>query len=284
MEEVKYSDVTIETIDRAIRDWFDKTVDVHVEYPGGELRKVNVQFSQGERWSVGRTKQAFRDENGVLILPIIAIRRIGIDPDPTKMALGVQTENIQVAKRIDPKTNDIQNLENLKPAELARKYPAIYDVYTIPFPDRVVANYQVIVQAQYITQMNDILQKMWRMLDVQKSFVAPLVNTGRRPYRVQQYGTANPYEVPAIASFPYVVGFLDSTAGDGGNFEEFTDSERIVKYTTELKVPFALQTSPEGQRSALQVQRTAFKLVLKDESCHFVDDPDDIDRIFGKLR
>lgn len=284
MSDVQYSDITIETIDRAIRDWFDRTVDARVEGANGELGKVPVQFSSGERWSTGRTKQAFRDENGVLILPVIALRRTNIDPDPTKMALGVQTENIQIATRVDPKTAHIKALENMKPATIRRNYPAIYDIYTIPYPDRLVATYQMVVQAQYITQMNEILQRVWRSLDIQKSFVAPFQNDGRHPPRANQYGVSDPYERAKPLSTPYVVGFFDSAAADGSNFEEFTDTERIVKYTTDVRVPFVLQTTTDGERAPVQVQRTAYKVTIKDENVTFVDDPEELDAIFGKLR
>lgn len=282
MEPVAYQNVTIETIDRAIRDWFDKTVDARVKGADGQLQKVLVQFSQGERWSIGRTRQSFRDENGVLILPIIAVRRTSIAPDPTKMALGVQTENIQIARRVEAKTNDIQNNEGLKGPALRRKYPAIFDVYTIPFPDRMIASYQLVVQAQYITQMNEILQKMWRSLDIQRSFVAPFENDGRHTPRTNQFGAGDPYAGPPALSAPYVVGLMEEASSDTGNFEEFTDTERIVKYTTDITVPCALQTSPEGESPAVRVERTAYKVVIKDENVTFVDDPAELDKIFGR--
>lgn len=284
MQPVNFQPVTIESVDRALRDWLDRTVDARCQAADGSLRKVPVQFSQGERWSIGRTKQAFRDENGVLILPIIALRRTNIEPDATKMALGVQTESIQIARRIDPKTNSIQNLEGMKPADIARKYPAIYDVYSVPFPDRMVAVYQLVVQTQQITQMNEVLQKMWRALDIQQSFVAPLQNDGRQPPRLSQYGAGDPYARPAALSTPYVVGFFESSRSDAGNFEEFTDTERVIKYTTEVSVPFALSSSPEGTPPAVKVERTAFKVAFGDESFHFVDGQDEMDAIFGKLK
>lgn len=281
---VGYQPVTIETIDRAIRDWFDKTVDARTKIPGDELKKVPVVFSSGERWSVGRTKQVFRDENGVLIFPIIAIRRTSIDPDPTKMALGVQTKNIQFAKLIDVKTNQIQNLEQVKSPPWRRDYPPVYDVYTVPFPDRMITNYQLVIQTQYISQMNDILQKIWRSLDIQKSFVARFENNGEQSPKINQYGTGNPYEKNPALSSRYVVGFLESSAADGGNFEEFTDGERIIKYSTEIKVPCALQSQPEGEPPIVKVERTAYKVVIKDENFTFVNSQEEMDSVFGKLR
>ena len=265
---VQYKNVTIEDVDRAIRDWFDRTVDARVEAPEG-LKKVPVIFSSGERWSVGRTKQAFRDSNGVLILPVISVRRVDLVKNAQQSALGVQTRNIQIARRVDPKTNDVRNLG---------QRGTVYDVYTIPFPDAMIATYQVVVQAQYITQMNDFLQKMFRSLDIQRQFVAPLgVDRPQTPRTTQVEGT-DPI------GFPYVVGFMESAASDASNFEEFTDQERIIKYQTELTVPFVMMTSPEGQEPAVKVERTAYKFVLRDEDVHWVDDPAELDKIFGPNR
>jgi hypothetical protein len=76
---------------------------------------------------------------------------------------------------------------------------------------------------------------------------------------------------------------MEGDAQDSGNFEEFTDSERIVKYTTEVKVPFAIHSSPENEEPSVKVERTAYKVVLKDENVTFVDDPAVLDKIFGPL-
>jgi hypothetical protein len=279
---VNYQDTTIETVDRAIKDWFDKTVNARVKTPSAELSKVPVIFSSGERWSTGRTRQAFRDNNGVLILPIISVRRTNIVNDPTKMALGVQTDKIQIAVRVDGKSNAIQNLEYNKPVPWKREYPPVYNVYTIPFPDRMISTYQLVIQTQFISQMNEILQKIWRSLDIQKTFVAPFQNDGRVPPRQYQYDMSY-RDVPKLDS-RYVVGFMENTATDAGNFEEFTDQERIVKYNTEFTVPFVMQLSPEGTPAPVQVEQTAYKVVMKDENYHFVDNRDDLDLIFGKDR
>lgn len=275
MDEKNFQLVQIRDIDQAIVDWFDKTVDVRVQFPDGQLRKVPVVFSQGERWAAGRN--AFRDENGILILPVIAVRRTGISPDPSMSSLGAQVDKIQIAKRINPKTNDLMNLEKVKVISNQLPYqPIVYDVWTIPFPDRVIANYELVIQAQYINQMNSVLQNVWRMLDIQKSFVAPLQNDGRHPPRTGQYTDAVP-----LAS-PYVVGFLEGDYSDAGNFDEFTDTERIVKYTTQIKVPAVLMTQPESETDQIKVERTAYKVVIKDEDVKFVDNKSDLDAIFGQ--
>jgi hypothetical protein len=268
---------TLREVDLAIKDWFDKTVNARVEFPDGQLKKVPVIFSQGERWSVGRTRQAFRDENGVLILPVISVRRVSLTPDPSMSTLGVQTENFQIARRVNMKTNVLRDLETNKPNEQRLGYnPVVYDVYTMPYPDRFIGSYELVLQTQYIGQMNDLLQKIWRMMDVQSSFVAPLHNDGRHPPVVNGHTDAKPLD------FPYVVGFLDVTANDSGNFEDFTDTERIIKYTTQIKVPMVLVTEPDGESATVSVHRTAYKVVIPEENVRFVDDPRELDKIFGK--
>ena len=275
---VEYRDVNLENIDLAIKDWFVKTVDARVKDQTGELRTVPVVFSSGERWVTGRTKQTFRDKNGVLILPIISVRRVSIDPDMSKMALGVQTPNIQIAKRVDSRSSEIKNLQTLSGTPTGS--PPVYDVYTIPFPDRMQATYQLVIQTQLITQANEILQKIWHSLDIQKSFVAPLENNGRQPPRSKQFGGV--YDPVEPLTSRYVVGFLDGVANDAGNFEEFTDNERIIKYTTDIRVPFVLLTSPEGAPSPVKVTRTAYKVVVKDEVVTRGTSMKQLDDIFNK--
>ena len=272
-----FQEITIETVDRAIKDWFDKTVNVRVQSPQAELRKVPVVFSSGERWAIGRTKQTFRDDNGVLILPIISVRRTGLNPDPTKLALGTQTEKLQFAVQVDPDTSQIQNNEVGK--KDPNSFPPVYDVYSMPFPDRMIATYQLVVQAQFIGQMNDILQKIFRSLDIQKSFVAPFENDGRVPPRQYQY--AEPYRPVPPLNGRYVVGFMENSQADSGNFVEFTDQERVVKYNTEFTVPCALQPAIEGGAPLVKVERTAYRVNFKMEAVTKAQNQEELDKIFG---
>jgi hypothetical protein len=268
--------VTFETIDQAVKDWFDKTVDAHVVHPNGERKKVSVSWSAGERWVSSRQRKGIRDANGVLILPVISIRRSGIEPTPTMSALGTETPTLQVARRISKKTNDLMNLWTKRdPGHRTPAKPVVYEVTTIPFPDRNVLTYEIQVQAQYITQMNAIIEKIFHQLDIGKSFVAPFDNDNRQPQ------TGVDFETRKKIDRDYVVGFFDSNISDGGNFEEFTDQERIVRFDTTIRVPAVLQLDPEGTKPSIQVVRTAFGLNFGEEQVCFVDDPEDIEKIFG---
>jgi len=108
--------------------------------------------------------------------------------------------------------------------------------------------------------------------------VMPLLNDGRQPPRSNGYQNTKPI------SSPYLIGFFDDAYSDSGNFEEMTDSERIIQYTTSFSVPAALNTSPDGTEPLISVERTAYKVVIPEENVRWVDDPDDLDEIFGPYR
>lgn len=274
-EHPPYVGVTLASIDEAIHRWFDRTVDAHVSDPRGQRKKVVVSMAAGERWVTAREKRGMRDKNGVLILPLISIRRSAIEPDQSASALGTETGNIQISKKISPKSSQHMNLNAARaPGKGYATKPTIYEVTTIPFPDRSVVTYEVQVQSQYIVQMNSILEKIFHQLDVGKSFVAPLQNDGRQPPSGTELEERKPL------SGEYVVGFFESTVSDGGNFEEFTDQERIVRFTTQIRVPTVLRLDPEGTKPVIQTQLTSFVMNFGEENVRFFDDEDDADDVF----
>ncbi len=274
----EYQDVKLETVDRAIRDWFDKTVDAHVMTASKERKKVPVIFASGERFVTARERKGIRDKNGVLILPIISLRRTGIAPDGTMQSLGIDTGILQIAKKISGKTNNLQNLEMLKqPSQRLPYSPLVYEVTTIPFPSRSILNYELTVQAQYTTQMNAIWEKIFYTQNLQNSFVAPLDNDNYDPPEGDPLGKRTGLKQS------YVVGFFDSDSADIGNVDEFTDVERIVMYSTSFYVPATLQLDPEGERPSLRTEKTAFGLRFGDETTSIVDSPADLEKIFGPL-
>jgi hypothetical protein len=276
-EHVDYQSITIETIDGAINDWFDTTVDAHVSYSNGDRKKVPVVFSSGERWVTSRQRKGMRDENGVLILPIISVKRTGVNPVASMSTLGTETPRLQISKQISGKTNNLQNLNKFRSPTKTMDDPIVFEVTSIPFPDRSILNYELVIQTQYITQMNTILEKMFHELDLQKTFVAPFDNHHRHPKIGVDFESREPI------NYGYVVGYFDSTLNEN-SIEEFTDQERIIKYTTSFTVPTTLQLDPEGEKPSVTVEKTSFGLTFGDESVKFVDDPLEMEEIFGRKK
>jgi len=277
-EHTYYQEIRIEDVDQSLYDWFDLKVNSFVETPTRELKKVPVVYASGERWATARDERGIRDKNGLLILPIISVRRTSIDRSAKdRLALGIEQGRFQIARRIDPKTNTLQNALGSRLAASRKKNDkTIYEITTIPFPEQFVTNYEVIVKTQYITQMNEIIQKMFSMLDVQSSFVMPL-----NASNTDNSNTDGEYDNREPLKGYYFVGFVDTDLSDTGNFEEFTDTERIVQYSFNVLVPTYLMLDSEGNRPAVQTELTSYEFKFADEDVEFYDNEEDLDEFFA---
>ena len=249
--------VTLETVDSAVRDYFDKKISISVDTEKGR-NKVPVIFAAGERWKMIRDNKGLRDENGTLILPVIAIRRTNIDRTPGMRALGQETPFITISKRIHDKTGNIQNLVNTRKLNgfpQLRKSP-VFEYLTIPFPDFAVVFYEIVIWTQYQTQMNEILQKIFYNYEHMDSFVMPVEYDGKKR-------KGNSY---------YFVGFRDGTVVPQSNVEEFTNQERIIKYSYTIKVPAYFILDPDDESLAYGRNKSesstddGSKVVFKDQS------------------
>jgi hypothetical protein len=283
--------VRTEDVDRGVKRWFDKVADPHVSYPDGSRRKVPIRFSAGERWVTSADRQGIRDKNGQLILPVVHISRDGFDPTSGATALGANVPRLQVARLISQKTTDLANLDLRRPLSQRRlRDGAVYEIVTIPFPVSGQMNYKVSVQAQSMQQMNEIQEKILSQLEFfdVPSFVISL-SADERPVGIPDGagstelipGDHAPYESRPPLSDYYFVGYLDGDWGSEGNLDEFTDQERIIELGFGFHVPVALQLDPDGTRPAVQVEQTAFSVKMGAEEVHVVDDPADLDKIFG---
>lgn len=283
--------IRTEDVDRGVKRWFDKVADPHVEYPDGSRRKVPIKFSSGERWVTSADRQGIRDRNGQLILPVIHISRTVFDPTSRDTALGANVPRLQVARLISQKTSHLANLDLRRPISQRRlRDGAVYEIVTIPFPVNGQMSYKVSIQAQSMQQMNQIQEKILSRIEFfdVPSFVISLSADERQVGIPDGDGSTElrpeddaPYDTRPPLSDYYFVGYLDGDWGSEGNLDEFTDQERIIELAFSFYVPVALQLDPDGTRPAVQVEQTAFSVKMGAEEVHVVDDPADLDKIFG---
>jgi hypothetical protein len=227
--------VTLEVVDQAIVDYFDKRLSTTVDTERGRV-KVPVIFASGERWKLIRDNKGLRDENGTLILPLISVRRTNIDRTPGQHALAQETSHIVVRKEIHAKTANMQTL--VKARQTAgfpeSKREPVYEYLTIPFPDFATVYYEIIIWTQYQTQMNEVLEKIFYNYDHMDSFVMPVEYDGHKR-------KGNSY---------YFVGFRDGSVVPQSNVEEFTNQERIIKYSYSIRVPAYFMLDPKDESLA----------------------------------
>ena len=224
--------VTIETVDQAAFDYFDKKLAIEVDVEKGR-RKVPIMYAAGERWKLIR-KNRFRDEKGVLILPLISIKRVDIEEIEGFGGMTGEVPNITVSKIVHPKTSIFQN--NIKERKIkgfpeVRKDKVVREYLTLPYPDFSVFYYQITIWTQYQTQMNQIIEKIKYNNDWRKSFIMPVEYNGSEP-KGDSY---------------YFVGFVDGNVTPDDNAADFTDQERILKYGFRFKVPVYLMLDPASE-------------------------------------
>lgn len=224
---------TLETVDGAVLDYFDKKLKITVDTDDkeGERKKVPVVFAIGERWHLVRDRRAIRDQNGTLILPLITIRRLEIDRTPGQWGMAQEVPYIVVSNEIHEKNSNIMNLVQARRNRffVEPKKPILREYLTIPFPDFATIYYEITIWAQFQTQMNEILEKIFYHYDHLDSFVMPVEYDGDKPK----------------GSGYYFVGFRDGDVTPESNMEEFSDQERVIRYTYTIKSSAYLMPDPK---------------------------------------
>jgi len=246
---------TVEDVDRAVFNLFNKDLPLIFEYKNASKR-IPVIFATGERFAVLRRKRPLRDKHGALVLPLVSIMRSGIAQDVDKGMGPGQTAPLTIRKRLSPSDPSyqswlnklgLQNQDNLvtakhivggdgdgaEPGTIATRggrefrrnsdgrmlNPSlgknVFEIITIPPTKFFNASYEITMWAQYTQQMNDMIM----------GIMSSYQNNHRRTFKLE---TDKGY---------WFVAYIDSEFSPGSNYDDFTDEERIVKYTFTLSVP-----------------------------------------------
>ena len=255
----------IEDVDRAIFNLFDKTLILEVQI-NEKSTKVPVVFASGERFALTRRRQPLRDRNGALILPVVAIRRKSIEVSPTLGNYGTAISPrdqgyYAIRRKLSKEDRDyqkiinklrIKNQENVasrgnfgsneifpgnraKPGALAsrrnrnnlsfqindtgnllekRLGDNIFEIITIPYPEFFLADYEVTFWTQYTIHMNQLLEVMMANFN----------------------GQDIAYQLTSDSGYEFTA-FVQPSLTSGDNFDNFTDDERIIRYSFDIKVP-----------------------------------------------
>ena len=114
-----------------------------------------------------------------------------------------------------------------------KKIP-VDEYLTIPFPDFCTIFYEIVIWSQQQTQMNEILEKIFYNYDYMDSFVLPVEYDGTKR-------KGNSY---------YFVGYRDGDVAPQTNVEEFSNEERVIRYSYTIKVPAYLMLDPKDEALA----------------------------------
>lgn len=203
-------EISLKDIDESVVNWFKNDYPVAING-----KAVPVIYATAERWAKVQKEKGFRDEKGALMLPLISIRRTVPTARKERYAAQGDETNFTIVKRLSENPTD----NNRQPAEqtirehdelyVRTKDLPIYEVLQIPYPSFVNVDYDVVVWTSYLSHQNILDENIF------KNFKG-----GRQWMYVDDY---------------FFFTTLDSTT-DNSNLDDFSDKERIIKYTFKLTV------------------------------------------------
>ena len=175
LKEIPFQPSTLETIDFAMYNWLNDTLNLHATTQDG-YEKVPVIWAAAERAFQVKRDNDQRDQDGTLVLPLITIERTGVVKDPTKKGTvwaaipPVNDEKggvITVARRIkQDKTANFANADSWRTDSgtgvnqhtFPRKNnKVVYETITMPIPVYLDITYSVTIRTEYQEQMNDLV-------------------------------------------------------------------------------------------------------------------------------
>lgn len=244
---------TIEDVDRSLFNLLNEQLPFQYEHKGAQKR-VPVIFATGERFAVLRRNEPLRDKSGALILPLISLMRTGINQEPTPTNGPHHRGPVKIRRKIDKSSSIYKRLVNVEgfansddhahpsseltpsgtdPGRVAKRggtapvdglapkgMPTsnfadnIYETIVMPAVKYFTSSYEVTFWCQYTTQMNNMISAMMSMYQ----------DNNKRTFRLE---TDKGY---------WFVGYTGAELSPQENFDDFSDDERLVKYTFTVSV------------------------------------------------
>lgn len=241
----------IEDVDKALFTLFDKSIGFSIEAKN-KVSQVPVIMAIGERFALVKRRQPIKDKQGALILPLISIRRTGLEQK--KWSLPLDIGDMIIKKRLDASDRSYQSIINklqlkhqsnmtsvehfldsstktvANPGTFASRRVTslragdsglgselgtnIFECITIPFPQFYIAKYEIVFWTQYTQHMNTMLETLMASYHAQGE-----------QFRIS---TDKGY---------WFVAYVDVDMSPADNFEDMSETERIVKYTFSVTVP-----------------------------------------------
>lgn len=164
---------TFENIDFAVYEFFDDSLNISATTSDG-FKKVPLFWVTPER-SYARKFRDLRDNNGMVIYPLITVERQGINKDRSKRGKyyaaldrvrSMSQGQLTISRRLNQEeTNkfaiaDAYRKSNLTPPDPNQKRKnkkVVYETITIPYPVYVDMSYEITLFAEYQQQMNEMV-------------------------------------------------------------------------------------------------------------------------------
>ena len=278
---------TIEDIDRAVFELFDKHLPIRYTYRK-ETKRVPVVFASGERFALIARKKPLRDKNNALILPVLSLMRSEMISD-NEMGLSSNQSTPHIIKKSlskkDPRYQRIINKLGLKNSDDRPAVDAFLSTGSVAFqgakPGRVASRrsssrtplgvrrgdllspdlgnniFEVleIPPVQFIVASYEVT--IWAQYIQQMNDIVMAIMTNMQSY------SGRSFKLETRKGYTFVA-YLDSSFSPGNNFDDFSDDERIIRTSFTLKVPgYLLGETYTGAPNRLRSTTSAPQLTFE---------------------
>lgn len=254
----------IEDVDGALKNLFFEDIGFTTKKDHGPDKNITINrpliiFATGERWALAKKLHPPRDRNRKLLLPAISIRRTGFEQtknDTSGRGINQTTGNLVIKRRLSEEfdrnyqnllnKNLFNNLTNVPTSTTVSRSSKknreggllepnvgnnVWEIITIPQPQFFTTTYEIVFWTQYTFHMNEMIEK----------FVTSYLPQDKM-FKLQ---TDKGY---------WFMAYVDDNFQSSGNFEDFKEAERIIRYTVTMKVKGFILAS-EGDTNKVPVRR-----------------------------
>ena len=235
---IEFDEVTLFSIDKAVYDWFNTKHATNIQG-----RRVPVMFGSWERFAQMQDNKQddnlnrMRDPSGMLILPLISIRRgdVTYNVDRFVFPQADGGPRIQISRRVAMSNFDANERvpfdgPHMYSSNRRRSDAPVMEVTTIPWPDFVNIPYTITFWSSYVRHANYFNDRIW-----QDAYPQDLTYKGY-----------------------YFYAFIDSGTNEN-NEENYTDEERIIRSSFTMTVDGYILKKADAS-----VTRTSSKMLMSE--------------------
>lgn len=154
-DNVKNISVGIYDIDSAFQSFLQSDVRPTIE-DDGRFYPVPVMYASPEKWASAQRDGFMRDDNGMILTPVISFKRnnLSINTDLAKLKVAQNEDAHQMFERTYSKTNRYDQFSVLTDQQPKKEY------MSVERPDYVNLEYEVVVWCDYMEQVNKIVEQI----------------------------------------------------------------------------------------------------------------------------
>ena len=235
---IEFDEVSLFSIDKAVYDWFNTKHATNIQG-----RKTPVTFGSWERFAQMQDNKydenlnRMRDPSGMLILPMISIRRGDVTYNTDRFVFQQATggPRIKISERVAMSNFDANRRvpfdgPHMYSSGRRRSDAPVMEIATVPYPDFVTVPYTITFWASYVRHANYFNDRIWQ----------------------------NAYPTDLTYKGYYFYAFIDSSTNEN-NEENYTDEERIIRSSFTMTVDGYLI-----KKNDVNVARTSSKMLMSE--------------------